>query len=235
MTYVTSDIHGCYKEFLRMLEKIAFTDGDTLFIIGDVVDRGKDGIKLLQDLMLRPNIYLLMGNHEYRMTALLRSLPPHASIDTFMAFLDGKQLQDFALWMSNGGRPTFEAYMALNEDAKSDILDFLEELPLYDELLANGKEYILVHSGLANFHKDKPLSEYRPDELLFERMPPDTQYYDDKTVLAGHTPTFSINKTRAGKIHHAANFINIDCGCFAREDGGRLGCIRLEDMAEFYI
>ena len=45
MTYVMSDLHGCYDKYAQMLEKIGFGDGDTLYILGDVIDRGPDGIE----------------------------------------------------------------------------------------------------------------------------------------------------------------------------------------------
>ena len=40
MTYVVSDIHGCDKLYFRLLETLHFSDTDTLYILGDVTDRG---------------------------------------------------------------------------------------------------------------------------------------------------------------------------------------------------
>lgn len=39
-SYVISDIHGCYDELIRMLEKINLEDSDTLICAGDYVDKG---------------------------------------------------------------------------------------------------------------------------------------------------------------------------------------------------
>ncbi len=39
-TYVISDIHGQYKMFLDLLDKIKLKDTDTLYILGDILDRG---------------------------------------------------------------------------------------------------------------------------------------------------------------------------------------------------
>ena len=50
-TYVISDLHGQYKMFLKLLEKVAFSDADELYMLGDAVDRGPDGIKILQHVM----------------------------------------------------------------------------------------------------------------------------------------------------------------------------------------
>ena len=44
MNYVISDIHGCYKEFKTLLKNIGFSSADTLFVLGDMVDRGPDPI-----------------------------------------------------------------------------------------------------------------------------------------------------------------------------------------------
>ena len=64
MHYVMSDLHGCYDKFLQMLEKIRFGEDDSLYFLGDAVDRGPDGIALVQDLMGRDNVRPLLGNHE---------------------------------------------------------------------------------------------------------------------------------------------------------------------------
>ena len=51
--YVCSDIHGMYDLYCRMLETVQFSDGDHLYILGDMIDRGPDGIKILQDVIDR--------------------------------------------------------------------------------------------------------------------------------------------------------------------------------------
>ena len=64
MIYVMSDIHGEYDRYRAMLELIGFDDEDRLYIIGDVIDRYPGGIDILRDVMTRPNITMLLGNHE---------------------------------------------------------------------------------------------------------------------------------------------------------------------------
>ena len=59
MHYVIADIHGCRKQFLELLEKIKFSENDTLYILGDVLDRGFDPIGTLQDLMGYDNIVFI--------------------------------------------------------------------------------------------------------------------------------------------------------------------------------
>ena len=71
MTYVMSDIHGRIRPYHRMLKKIGFCEDDTLYILGDVIDRNPSGISILKEIMDTPNIRLLLGNHEYMMRHFL--------------------------------------------------------------------------------------------------------------------------------------------------------------------
>ena len=59
--YVISDIHGEYDLFMKMLEKIKFQDTDTLYILGDILDRGPNPIQLLRRLMEMPNAIPIVG------------------------------------------------------------------------------------------------------------------------------------------------------------------------------
>ena len=52
--YAIADIHGEYDLFMELLDKIALQDTDTLYVIGDVVDRGPHPVKVLQQMMLMP-------------------------------------------------------------------------------------------------------------------------------------------------------------------------------------
>ena len=57
MYYAMSDIHGCFDKYQEMLELIEFVPRDTLYVLGDVIDRGPDGIRILQDMNTRPNVF----------------------------------------------------------------------------------------------------------------------------------------------------------------------------------
>lgn len=66
-TYVISDIHGDYDRFMQILRVINFTEIDLLYVLGDVIDRGKKGIEILEYIMAHQNIRMIKGNHEYMM------------------------------------------------------------------------------------------------------------------------------------------------------------------------
>lgn len=95
MIYAISDLHGCYEEYLKALETIHFSDDDTLYIIGDVVDRGNHSIKILQHMMSHPNIIPIAGNHEYMMLTVLKKI--HQEItDEFLDSLTSDDLTNSA-------------------------------------------------------------------------------------------------------------------------------------------
>ena len=66
MIYVLSDIHGNERRFNSVLEQINLQASDTLYILGDVIDRHPDGIRILRRIMDMPNAKMLLGNHEHK-------------------------------------------------------------------------------------------------------------------------------------------------------------------------
>ena len=71
MHYVLSDIHGNEERFRSVLRKIDLKEDDTLYVLGDVIDRGEEGVHLLRWMAEQPNVQLILGNHE----AMLLSCP----------------------------------------------------------------------------------------------------------------------------------------------------------------
>ncbi|MGN7614512.1 symmetrical bis(5'-nucleosyl)-tetraphosphatase [Magnetococcales bacterium HHB-1] len=65
-TYVISDVHGCYDPLQQLLKRIRFNlEKDTLWFIGDLINRGPDSIKVLQFVKnLGSRAITIMGNHE---------------------------------------------------------------------------------------------------------------------------------------------------------------------------
>jgi serine/threonine protein phosphatase 1 len=60
------DIHGCHAEFAELLERLAPTKDDRFILLGDLVNRGPDSLKVL-DLARSLNAVALIGNHELRL------------------------------------------------------------------------------------------------------------------------------------------------------------------------
>lgn len=226
--YCVSDIHGRHDKYKALIEKIQDTD-TLLYVLGDVIDRGPDGVKILQDMMLRPNIVPILGNHELNAAACLPWLLEEITEES-LAKLDEARLGALRDWMVNGGGSTLRALGKLSPEERENILDYLGEFSLYEEVKVNGRSFVLTHSGLWNFAPDKHLAEYTLEELLFCRPDQDTAYWPDRIVVHGHTPTRYLSGEN--KILRRETWIDIDCGCAS---GGPLGCLCLGTMEAFYI
>ncbi len=227
--YVMSDIHGEYKKYRAMLDKIGFSEKDTLYILGDVIDRGEEPIAVLRDMSLRPNVIPLAGNHELMMLSVLRDLMVEIREDNYDSHLSPDHLRKLRLWQENGGGVTLKQFTSLPSDERAELLDYLNDFSLYETVTVGDTTFLLTHSG--GVSGDKPLSRHTAHELTFTRCNYEQAVFDDPSVwlISGHTPTPLIS----GKpeIYHGNRHINIDCGAVF---GGRLACLRLDDRKEFY-
>lgn len=230
ITYVMSDIHGCFDKYREMLDYIEFLPRDTLYVLGDVIDRGPDGIKILQDMMLRPNVFPLLGNHEFTAAVCLPWLMQEVTNQSLDA-LNKTQIAALNEWIANGGGVTLQSLNELSMEEREEILEYLQEMELFAEVEAKGRSFVLTHSGLAHFSPSRPLSEYKLEDFLFCRPSLDTVYYPDKILVFGHTPTRFLS--RQNRILRRETWIDVDCGCAFRN--GRLSCLCLDTMEEFYV
>jgi len=230
-TYVISDLHGNYEGYMKILKLIDFSDGDTLYVNGDVIDRGMDGIKIFQHMMMQPNIYPILGNHEYAAATCLQFLMKEITEES-IGDIDKVTIKNLLEWQEIGGKCTMEAFYKLSSEEKQDIVDYLEEFSLYEEVVIDGKHFVIVHAGLTNFALDRPLDDYELYELIFTAPNYDTVYFPDKYLVTGHLPTKAIEgNPRANKIFIHNNHIAIDC---ASGYDGCVGCICLDTFEEFY-
>ena len=209
MTYVTSDLHGYpLQKFQALLAQAGFGEDDFLFILGDVIDRGEDGVEYLKWLLAQPNVQLILGNHEAMLLAcdFLFQEVTDASVDA----LTTEKLRMLTTWQQNGAEPTLRALRQLNRedpDMLADVLDYLREAPLYELVRAGGVRFLLVHSGLGNFDPEKEIEDYDPHDLLWHRPGLEEQYFDTVTTVVGHTPTGLY-----GSRHRAAVWPPCCCG-----------------------
>lgn len=235
MIYVASDLHGCLDEWKQLLGQFHFhEDRDVMFVLGDCVDFGPDPIGLLHDMMSRPNVYPILGNHELRFARCVRDLPPETTMENLAEYLPEDKRELFASWMAEGGQTTLRQYLELDEEEREAILDYIGEMTLFEETESDGVEFVLTHSGLNNFSAERPLDDYMPEDFLTAAPTPGMEYYEDRTVIVGHVPTFRLDGGKPGKILDDGAVIYIDCGAAHKAEGGCVGCLRLDDFQEFY-
>lgn len=232
MTYVMSDIHGEFEQFISLLEKINFSEKDTLYVLGDVVDRGPNPVKVLRYMMTKPNIVPIMGNHEVMACEGLKLLLGKITMD-ITNNMKPEELEMMSAWIKIGANSTIGKFAALSTDERTQILDYISGFAPYKKVSAGGKKYLLVHAGIEGFAPDKPLDEYSVNDLVWGRINYAIPYFDDIFTVTGHTPTQSIlDNPRPGYVFRANNHIAIDCGAYM--SGGRLAAICLDTGEEFY-
>lgn len=225
MTYVLSDIHGHWPRFRSILKQIHLQPEDTLYVLGDVIDRYPHGLRVLRQIMAMENAKMLLGNHEYM---LLRALgrPRDDNAD------DGRAL---AHWYRNGGGVTHSHWKRLRKTMREEIFSYLLGLPLYYDVQVGNTRYKLVHTALAEDF-DGQLPYLNPTHYaVWKRQELDAPTPADYTLIFGHSATNHYQDNYPMELWYGSGRIGIDCGCgYSEGSGGRLACLRLEDGAVFY-
>lgn len=239
MIYVMSDLHGCYEEYIKMLNLINFNDDDKLYIIGDICDRGKFPMKILLHMMEHDNIIPIYGNHDVAAYNALSKIGLYSKEvlndrDYVITYnlMEYEEYREYLYWLSDGGKETLIDYDKLSISNKNKVLNYLSDFKDYEEIKINNNTYVLIHGGFNSFDKNKELFEYSLNELINSRLDYDKVYYDNKIIISGHTPTKLIDEKYVGKIIIKNNHIAIDCGCVF---GYGLGCICLDNMKKYYV
>lgn len=241
MTYVMSDIHGNLRRFRSILRQINPKSEDTLYILGDVIDRHPHGIKILREIMAMPNAKMLLGNHEYMM---LRAIGEPYDGPQDIQDCDPRDL--LRVWYRNGGDVTHHFWKHTRLAVRAEILDYLKALPLNMDIVVGGKTYKLVHAAsLDRYEEYVPEGKSRETRTHFAVWNRDASLDNarlDGYLIFGHTPTCHITLDNPMCIWREGYRIGIDCGS-GRPDTqlvswqpvcGRLACLRLDDMKEFY-
>ena len=205
-TFVCSDLHGQYETYKAITKRLK--NKDKLYILGDVIDRGPDGIKILQDIMRRKSrgqVEFLVGNHELMM---IQSL-----------ILNDEQARKN--WeQRNGGDITRKAFEGLSTDEQSEIKNFLLDSCLYKNINIDSQQVHLTHAKAIqdeNSSQSKTVREMISDGKL--DLMAETLWFRGEDAISskkisrpgsltiiGHTPTES------KMIEYKDGYIDIDCG-----------------------
>ena len=230
-SYVMSDIHGCYDQYLRMLAKINFSERDSLYVLGDVIDRGDKTAELLTDMSKRANVIPIMGNHEYMAVDILKKLLVEITDENSEVHLDKNSLETVSLWMQEGGDKTLSSFYKLPNEERMYLLEYLEEFSLYQVVEVANKLFVLTHAGVPKGANLNNLHRFDAYDFLTAKMDYSKNYFGDAILVSGHTPTGIIDESSRGKIYRQKNNIAIDTGGVFI---GTFACLCLDTMEEFY-
>lgn len=257
-TYVFSDVHGHLAPLDRLLERIAPGEGDSLFMLGDMIDRGPDPVGVMRCCRDLPGCTVLMGNHEDLLLSCLEQ-----SDDPIRQYN----------WQTNGAASTQAGLDGLDEASRTELLGWVEQLPVCAITQVGERPYILVHAGIradglspreswdAQALLDL-LDRQLVDDLLWIREDfwgRPTNLLDEAgrgpIVIAGHTPTAYLDgmadlperpsraddglcqMVRVGACEATGGVSDrwdIDCGAAGGAGFGKVCMLRLDDGMEFY-
>ena len=233
MTYIISDIHGCYEAYIDLLTSIGFSEKDDLYVLGDAMDRGPEPIKVIRDLMSRPNVTYILGNHDEMMLTALKPLTAEITEESISS-LSAESLFNYQYWLQEGGDITAGQFARLSAGERQDILDYLENATAYETIEFEDELYVLVHAGISNFGPNKELDEYDHTDFLWERTDYTRRYFQSDRIflVTGHTPTALIDKDKQPLVYMDNGHIALDCGCVF---GGNLAAYCIENGSITYV
>ena len=130
--YVTSDAHGHVRALDEALSKISLSSDDTLYVLGDMIDRGPDPVGVIKLVRSLPNARVLKGNHEQIM------------LDAII----GQDPLDAETWDINGGWTTRQQVNDMEFEAYEGLVRWMATLPLYAVAETDERPYLLVHAGI---------------------------------------------------------------------------------------
>jgi serine/threonine protein phosphatase 1 len=209
--YIISDVHGCYKTLLALIEQFPNKQNSKIVFVGDLIDRGANSYEVVKFVMDN-NYDCVKGNHE----------------EMFLEYAPTKEnedLSDSKYWLLKcGGEQTLKSYTCKDEYYKQ--YDFIKTLPLYleykDYKTTNNRYLVVSHSAVGKVwdkrdSKDKFDIEDFENQLLYSRY----KNFDNKEIfnVFGHT-IFSepvLNEYSCA----------IDLGCYHEKDESKLPNPRL--------
>ncbi len=224
MDYFISDIHGEYQLLKQLLLGVNFGKGDRLFVLGDMIDKGENGVAVMQFLKDLPNAYCIIGNHEHNLLKYYHSITQHQDVDFDIVLV---KLRAYL-----GG----DGYLL-----DWDTMDWLLSLPYYWDT-----EYFLcVHAGIPVDCQGNilPPQKATPSQLVYDRDFKDNSLISPscKCVLFGHTPTRYVNGSDKIIVYKTndlptsiANLqkVHLDTGVYL---SGVLGCFCLPTCQCYYV
>lgn len=100
-TYVIGDIQGCYKPFRALLKEVGFKPAkDTLWLAGDLVNRGPDNVSVLRYCAdLGDRLKVVLGNHDLHLLAADAGARKPTRKDTLDDVLEAQDKDALLNWL----------------------------------------------------------------------------------------------------------------------------------------
>ncbi|MBQ9686750.1 MAG: metallophosphoesterase [Oscillospiraceae bacterium] len=227
---VTSDIHANRPYFHGLLDKVGFCDDDLLIIDGDFLEKGRESLAILREIMAmhrRGNVITVMGNCDDWAAIFTDSGPWLDRMPHYMRWRKSGLLWDMALELGYDPANLTDVRgfrRALGEHFPDEFA-FLASLPQAVET----EKFIFAHAAV---YPDKPLEAHTVGELLRCDAFYNLGYSFDKWVVVGHYPVMLYGESIVCAnpiIDRERHIISIDGACVLKDDG-QLNCLILPSI-----
>jgi bis(5'-nucleosyl)-tetraphosphatase (symmetrical) len=99
-SYAVGDIQGCFAALKALLDKVGFTDADTLWVAGDLVNRGPESLETLRFIKSLGNrSKVVLGNHDLHLLALHAKDAQLESNDTLQPIFNAHDREELLTWL----------------------------------------------------------------------------------------------------------------------------------------
>ena len=181
---VVGDIHGCYDEFLALLNQCGYKPGDFLVSVGDLMDRGPKSREVIQWFLDADNAFCTEGNHDNKARR----------------YWAGNRVK-----VAHGLDKTIEQCKDMHT---ASIADWIKGWPQMIRLPDfNGKPTYVVHAGVDGKY---PIDNQPLENCLYARYFGGQGFLDQSGDIWYSTLDGSFNIISGHMIHD--NAIPTDCG-----------------------
>lgn len=198
---VVGDVHGHYDTLVRLLELINPNTEDGIYFVGDLIDRGAGSAQVI-NLVRQEGYQTLIGNHE------------HLLIQAMHDYHELAESLDLHPWFYSGGMETLASYGNNVEQLEEDVR-WLQQQPFYYDL----GDFWLVHAGVRPHYAIAEQQEHDLCWIRGEFHAIETPYFADKTIVTGHTITFTFPNIEPGYVVQGQGWLDIDTGVYHPRSG----------------
>jgi serine/threonine protein phosphatase 1 len=222
-TWVIPDIHGCLQTLRTLVEDlIGLQKDDTLFFLGDVIDRGPDSKGVIDYIWkLRRSgieITVIKGNHEEYMAKVFRDEQSKTGLRKMLS-LKSSLYKD---WMLFGGETTLQSFNAYTVTAIPEMyIEWIESLEFY----LRWKNFLIVHAGF-NFENDNIFSDTQ-SMMWIREYKIDPEKLGNRKIIHGHVPV-TLDFIHQSIVSNSFQFIDLDNGVYLTDKPGYGNLLALE-------
>ena len=230
---IISDIHGNKELLEQLLQKCEYDEKwDHLFILGDMVEKGKESLatlRMIMELSERALVDVVMGNCE----AISLQIMNGYDLKGLCHYLHhAPWKRNMLLWEMADACGVEIREDGNNEEAFAQILkSFAKEFAFLSSLphVLESEDYIFVHAGVESDHAPyaKDADTIMKNDYFGAK---DVRF--DKLVICGHTPVINYHESAPSAIPYLdddKNVFLIDGGCGVRKDGQLNALICIDD------